>query len=401
MKRQISLLARDGFSHVGAASGSTELAEVKAAHVGESLRDSHRARGETRPRDGFTLVELLVVIAIIGILVSLLLPAVQAAREAARRTQCSNNVKNIGLACVNFHDTNTHLPFSISMWEEDRNRQDKWIGPDKGKMYPKNGGPGYNGKGWTVDILPAMEETAIYDSILEGLKKSTGEKKFFISGPGAGGGMGHPSIRQVVSTQLPWFSCPSDPSGGRPSNQQYHWSVPEGNGQWHATINYRGCIGDTVVGEGLPHGSGKDTGPFPDFGSKPDCHNTIECNGLLWRANYFYPVSFRKVTDGTSKTIMIGESVVEQDYHSAAYFADGTWATCGIPLNHFIPNYTYANRHEYWMEARGFKSLHPGGVQFAMADGSVHFVAESIDHSEYRSMCTRDEDDSATTYNTP
>ena len=179
------------------------------------------------PRQGgFTLVELLVVIAIIGILVALLLPAIQAAREAARRTQCSNNLKNIALACINLHDTKKHLPYSISMWEEDKNRKGAWIGPPKGKMHPDNKGPGYNGKGWTVDILPPMEETAIYDSIMQGLKNSTGEKKFFISGPSAGNGMGHRSIRQIVTNQLPWFSCPSDPSGGRPSTQQYHWNIP-------------------------------------------------------------------------------------------------------------------------------------------------------------------------------
>src|SRR5690349_4633990 len=101
-------------------------------------------------RRAFTLVELLVVIAIIGILVALLLPAVQAAREAARRMTCSNNLHNIGLACLNVHDAAKHLPFSISQWEEDYNRNHVWIGPPpgpgNGKMLHKNGGPGYNGK---------------------------------------------------------------------------------------------------------------------------------------------------------------------------------------------------------------------------------------------------------------
>ncbi len=86
---------------------------------------------------------------------------------------------------------------------------------------------------------------------------------------------------------------------------------------------------------------------------------------------------------------MVGESVVEQSYHSAALFADGDWASCGIPLNWFAPNPSYETRQNWWQAARGFKSLHPGGAHFVMADGSVHFVTEGIDHNVYRGLSTR------------
>jgi prepilin-type N-terminal cleavage/methylation domain-containing protein/prepilin-type processing-associated H-X9-DG protein len=328
----------------------------------------------------FTLVELLVVIAIIGILVALLLPAIQAAREAARRMSCSNNLHNVGLACLTFHDTAKHLPISISQWAEDYDRNNKWIGPNKGKMHPSNGGPGYNGKGWIVDILPAMEERAKYDSIKTALENSTGEKNFLLTGPAAGNGMGHPTIRELVSQQLPWLTCPSD-AEARPSDKQYYWKVMT------ATTSYKGVIGDTEI---TPDGAGPNTQtPFAGLGSKPDCHNTADCDGLLWRGNYLRPIGLEKITDGTSKTFMVGESVVEQDYHSAAFFSDGSWATCGNPLNYFIIPAEETEVKNNWQAARGFKSLHPGGAQFVMADGSVQYINEAIDHSAYRAMSTK------------
>lgn len=359
----------------------------RAFHVGESLRNLNPRLGETRPQEcrrAFTLVELLVVIAIIGILVALLLPAVQAAREAARRMSCANNIKNIGLACINFHDTSKHLPISISQWAEDRDISGKWIGPQGGKMLPANGGPGYNGKGWIVDILPQMEETALSDAVAQGLKASPGA--FKINGPASGFGMGAPSFRKMLERQIPWLSCPSDPSAV-PSSRQWYWTV--GDQVITATTCYKGVIGDSVVTSG-GNGGPMDT-PFPNLGSTPDCHNTADCNGLIWRANYVNPVQMRKISDGTSKTFMVGESVVAQDYHSAAFFADGSWATCGNPLNYFIlPEEEKTVKNDNWQAARGFKSMHPGGAHFVMADGSVQFVSEGVDHTVYRGLSTRE-----------
>jgi prepilin-type processing-associated H-X9-DG protein len=138
------------------------------------------------------------------------------------------------------------------------------------------------------------------------------------------------------------------------------------------------------------------TSVIADYGSMPDCHNSAECNGILWRVNYVYPVKIRSVSDGTSKTTLVGESVVEDDYHSAALFSDGDWSTCGNPINFFVgPAEETIIKVQKWQEARGFKSKHPGGAQFVMADGSVQFITETVDHNEFRAMCTRAKADSA------
>jgi prepilin-type N-terminal cleavage/methylation domain-containing protein len=333
-------------------------------------------------RSGFTLVELLVVIAIIGILVALLLPAVQAAREAARRASCTNNLKNIGLACINFHDARSHLPTAIYQWDEEWDRNNQRVGPNGGSLGTSNGGPGYSGRGWIVDILPYIEEQPRYDAITTGLENSPGN---FAARAGNGRAMGAMPIRPFIADQLPLLSCPSDESA-RASTEMWYW-----DGVLVGTTSYKGCIGDSVINStGREMKSPPGDSPFPEFGSFPDCHNSVDCDGLIWRNSYFRPVSFRKVEDGTSKTFMVGEGVVAQDFHSAAFFSDGDWASCGIPLNFFvIPQPEVSNRAQWWQHGRGFKSLHPGGAQFVMGDGSVHFVSESIDHSIYRGLSTR------------
>jgi prepilin-type N-terminal cleavage/methylation domain-containing protein/prepilin-type processing-associated H-X9-DG protein len=327
-------------------------------------------------RVGFTLVELLVVIAIIGILVALLLPAIQAAREAARRMSCSNDLHNIGLAVLNFSDAQKHVPYSFDMWPEESDAAGNWIGPPNGSLDKGNGGPGYSGRGWMVEILPQMEEQAKFDAIAAGLKTSDG-KANWTDPPRAtrGSGMGVFDIRQIMQTQTPWLSCPSDYSAV-PSDKQFHWTPIV-----VATSSYKGVIGDDVVWPQLS--------TWQD-GSKPDCHNNAGgCNGLFWRTAYFKPVKLKDITDGQSKTFMVGECVVGQDFHSAAFFADGDWASTNVPLNYFLPTQDDTVIIGQWYEVRSFRSYHPGGAQFVMADGSVHFVQDSIDGAAYRALATR------------
>ncbi|MDZ4656188.1 MAG: DUF1559 domain-containing protein [Bythopirellula sp.] len=327
----------------------------------------------------FTLVELLVVIAIIGVLVALLLPAVQAAREAARRIQCSNNLKNLGLACLNFHDVSKHYPTSNMQWGHEKRTADCASTPQViVDVQPPALDVELTGKGFIVDILPQLEQAAMQDLIAENSKG-----KFNVYNANIGQGMGHQALKDTVRTQLPVITCPSDPSAV-PSDQQYYWP-----NRVVATTSYKGCIGDSLLSTNATPCS---TQAVPPAIGSPDTHSTMSNNGIFQRTSLWQPLNMKSVSDGTSNTFMIGENVVSTDYHSAAYFADGDWATCSIPLNYLQMNQTPA-----WYTdgtnsktVRGFKSLHPGGVQFVMADGSVQFIQEGIDTVSYRALSTRE-----------
>ncbi|MEN1679153.1 MAG: DUF1559 domain-containing protein [Planctomycetota bacterium] len=330
-----------------------------------------------RTHNAFTLVELLVVIAIIGILVALLLPAVQAAREAARRMSCQNNLKQIGLACLTYHDVQKHFPISVGQWNEEFDLEGNAVG--NGSMFTSNGGPGYHGAGWLTQILPQIEQGAIYDF----LDQNGGFEGSFSARGARGGGIGRPEVRQVVEQQQQSFSCPSDESA-QPSTKQFYWVEA-----LVGTTSYKGSIGSSVIAgtnADEPAGTTSLSGG-PD--GAPDCHNKIECDGIFWRNSYYRPVSIRQVVDGTSNTYLAGESVVSQDFHSAWAFADGDWATCGVPMNNLRFESTEDELRTNWWEHRGFASLHPGGSQFVYVDGSVHFVSEDISTPVYRGFGTR------------
>ena len=332
-------------------------------------------------RRGFTLVELLVVIAIIGILVALLLPAVQAAREAARRMSCVNGLKNISLACLNSHDVNGHFPVSMGL--------------DPGTDGGEGAGPA---AGWVVQVLPQLEEQPLYDQFktggaFEGVWQ-IGRGRSPTPGFGLGSRKNGVSVPELMATQLPILQCPSDAGVQQTSNLQYGWTkVPV------ALSSYKGVVGDTVVGEtngttftnsASLYPSGNYNKPAPDFSTQHDCHRDTRCRGIFFRQSWRKPVKIAKITDGTSKTFMIGEDVPAYNYHSAVFYSDGDWCSCNTPLNNLLALPPESVSPEFWWEQRGFRSLHPGGANFARADGSVAFVTESVDNVLYRTSCTRD-----------
>ena len=287
-------------------------------------------------RGGFTLIELLVVIAIIAILIALLLPAVQSARESARRVQCVNNLKQIALATHNYLAVNGVLPA-----QSIPNVRTTWTTP------------------WAISILPQVEQQPLFD--LFAINGFDGDFN-------SGGGLRSPGCFTAVQIPLAVFLCPSDPDARNPVLSQPEWP-----GQPLAATSYKGVAGDTRM-EG---------DPFP--GSEPDTHASGHCNGLFWRNDYLEGHRWADVRDGTSNTLMIGEALPQYDEHAAWAFANGTWGLCSIPPN-YHPSPPTPNFHP---TSLGFRSRHPGGVQFVFADGSARFIKQTIASPTYRALSTR------------
>ncbi|MSR53817.1 MAG: DUF1559 domain-containing protein [Gemmataceae bacterium] len=293
-------------------------------------RDSIRA---------FTLIELLVVIAIIAILIGLLLPAVQKVREAANRMKCSNNLKQIGLAIHNYHDTRGNLPTSVSPWGEGS--------PPAGTIL--------TGRGWILESLPFMEQDNLYRQF-----EPTRTTPF----NGSANALNGSNMQPYATTVLPGFRCPSDGKSTKTMTNQYQWSPTS-----TAVTSYKGVIGDVRMGSA---GTGS-----------PDTHNTTQATGIFFRNNYQVPMTLASIADGTANTFMVGEDVPQQNQHSALYYSNGDYASCHFPLNNF------PNQPGNWPIAMSFRSFHGSGANFLLADSSVKFINQNMDFTAYRSACTR------------
>ncbi|WP_425397229.1 DUF1559 domain-containing protein [Aeoliella sp.] len=337
-------------------------------------------RGTRRRTCGFTLVELLVVIAIIGILVGLLLPAVQAAREAARRAQCTNNVKQLSLGLINYHDVHGSLPV-----------QKSWTCTQSGG--PNTKGPAEEEhRSWIVYILPYIEEQSRFD--LMDLNKSgldatgnSGEEDRRGNRTGA-------SNRSLIQMPLPTAQCPTDATAGtmkisadEASRDQFDAWYPS-NGIELTQGSYGCNVGDHNTGD-KPHiGHNPPWGQWVWGNCSPDNALTArDVRGVFSRSGW--SAAFRQVSDGTSNTFMVGEIIASvcpwQDMGFQA------WGITGIPLNHL--NQVLEEREYEWYyfseNCISFRSRHPGGANFSMCDGSVHFITDAIDIDVYKAISSR------------
>ena len=333
-----------------------------------------------RRKLGFTLVELLVVIAIIGVLVALLLPAVQAAREAARRMQCGNNLKQLGLAVHNYADIHKEqFPFGT----RDQDRANWATHPGN---RPWTAGPHRKGS-VLVKILPQMEQGPLFDALNFNLDVY---QQLNVLGYDA-------------NTKMNIYICPSDgTTSGKltRARQFYNYAINIGNNNmsgrgWcndYPNESWRtraqGILGGNLFRNGSTgHGSRNDgrqiSGPF---------------------SRYCYAAKFSEITDGTSNTIMMGDILPScGDHHRGGWYnPNALWTATTAPINfntcgkQQVPD-NQQNCFDYrnWQTSQGFKSDHPGGAQFVFCDGSVHYLSETIDYLNYQRLGSKNEGEPA------
>ena len=315
-----------------------------------------------RRRGAFTLVELLVVIAIIGILVALLLPAIQAAREAARRTQCTNNLKQFGIALHNYHDTYKFFPMGASNWNEF-----PWIG-------------------WQVRILPFAEQAQLWDEVKAWADSQPNQRGYWDAPIGPGGNVARNSI------QVPYTRCPSDAfddfnSGWAQTN--YTGSLgsqqtPSANGACNVFFN-----GGSLANPGVNY---ENPGGHAGHGNSA---NAADISGMFSR--FGLRVNMAAVKDGTANTFFVGEILPECTDHREGWWSHNgsgnAHSSTSVPLNDMTtcPNSGKVSNpactaQNNWNYSWGFRSAHPGGAQFLLVDGSSRFVGDSIDYMTYQRL---------------
>jgi prepilin-type N-terminal cleavage/methylation domain-containing protein/prepilin-type processing-associated H-X9-DG protein len=301
-----------------------------------------------RVRRGFTLIELLVVVAIIGILVGLLLPAVQAAREAARLSQCRNNLKQLALAALNYQDAQGTFPTCLYLPQP----------------YTIRGIP-WNNSGWLVLMLPQLEQQALHDAV--NFSVMWGSTPILpVMPPGWNGRYYGEQNATVRNTAVNVFACPSDPS---PIRTDQH--ADEIRDLSAVGTSYLGNVGSNCLDP---------ASAFPC--QAPALGDVTGGNGIYWRQGS--RVRAAQVIDGLSNTLMIGEQVMAVTQWNAWVHANQSLGSTALPLN-----YSHQPPSVLWTWTYSFRSCHPGGGNFALCDGSVRFVKDSIAFPVYQALSTR------------
>ena len=359
-------------------------------------------------RSAFTLVELLVVIAIIGILVALLLPAVQSARESGRRAQCTNNFKQIGIALHMHHDAHTFLP-GLALCG---------AGPEDWNPGMQNIWYQFRHLPPSLYLLPFVERSDIHDQFNFNVGGTDNAK------PGTPGG---PTNLELCNRRMPVFTCPSMPPPKNPVYNcwsSYGWS--RGNNDVHDSPE----AGD-LTWSSKPYGYAPSDGAFVtaiDLGFTEALATELKAKHTAdptwWYAHANYKLKFNNFTDGLSNTLAAGElhhiikgftsTTVNSVTVSPAvastgftawgadngdYFCEGT---TNVPMNKLTGPYYSRSVHTSASAIRdvifnspnfSWRSQHPNGCMFLQCDGSVRFIAQNIDMNTYKALGSRNKGD--------
>lgn len=343
----------------------------------------HSRRGcDTGPRSSrstaaFTLVELLVTIAIIGLLVALLLPAIQSSREAARRTDCANHLRNVSLGLLTYHDT--HLRFPSGGWGH------LWVGiPERGAGASQPGG-------WIYSTLPFLEESALHDL-----------------GAGQTGAIATSSYSQRLTTPIDIFACPSRrPAAAWPIAASFTYvrkPKPYGDVEVVARADYAINGGTTEV---IVAGGPADTAQGDDEAYWLASSNSTKYTGI---SHLHSSATSKSILDGVSKTYLVGEKHVPGSQYTtgtspgdnesmyAGYCSDlhrfsGNGANLVIGSSPFVaPLGDDRSPPDNLPESIRFGSAHDAGFNMAFADGSVHFLDYGVDEeAHFRAGHRRDQ----------
>jgi prepilin-type N-terminal cleavage/methylation domain-containing protein len=343
-------------------------------------------------RRGFTLVELLVVIAIIGVLVALLLPAVQQAREAARRMQCGNNLKQYGLAIHTYHDTWNKLPTNgVAHYYAYAIQTGGNYGVDPGRAPT-----------WMGAILPQLEQQPLFDKISwnnSAANSGVWGRESIVNTPTS-------AATQVRTVQVPYSHCPSDSSPENISWAQCSYAGSQGS-QYLAPGCNSASSGTTPIWPAPPwsqnYGTTNAYYEYPSGQANLSASfNNSDCSGVFNWQGFYGNINFGAVRDGLSNTIFVGETIPECNGWETAYgwwYHEGSTAATSVPLNLFAPcasttaeatqkGYSYPQCPDKWQAntAFGFRSRHPQVCQFVFGDGSVHVISQSVNNTTYQRL---------------
>ena len=287
-------------------------------------------------KGGVSVIELLMVVAITGMLVSLLLPAVNSAREAARAAVCRSQMRQLAMAIEQFHGARHTYPPS-------RFIKQLHVGPEG------------NGWSWITKVLPYLED---------GLRGDFAEPL---------------GTSELLGRKIPVLLCPTDGftmSGPR-------WDAAQLEGLAVGQTNYKAVSGANWGADATQNSPDIDT-QYRNVGTNGSYDGYSDGDGIMFRNDADSRMRHAKVIDGLSKTFLLGEDLPKFNAWCSWPYVTHVYGTCAIPPN------TIPNSPEWWPDGASFRSRHPHGLHFAMADCSVRFIDQSIDQNVYQQHATRE-----------